>query len=75
MLHNLLIKPLTVTNYKLMLVLIDSIMNLDCAPIKDPALRRLGGIKEEWTCIVSERVNDGMNEGLRESVRDWVMRV
>lgn len=34
LLHNLLIKSLTVTNYKLMLVLIDSIMNLDCVPIK-----------------------------------------
>lgn len=33
--HNL---PLTVTNYKLMLVLIDLIMNLDCTPSKYHAL-------------------------------------
>lgn len=38
LLYNLLIKPLTVTNYKLMLVLIDLMMNLDCAPIKSQAL-------------------------------------
>lgn len=53
--HNLLIKLLTVTNYKLMWVLIDSIMNLDCIPIKYQALYGalgVGGIKRSGLNVV-----------------------